>query len=346
MKGSPVKSNIAHVKNILLTLSVLFSTTAVAAATPADKGDKAPPSVFATVGKVKITWQDFESEYKKSAKNKFYHGQPAQAVAAELQRTIADKLVTDALILNEAKRRKLKPDSNEVNQEIAKNEQQFASNPQWAEAKARVLPILTQRFQNESLIKKLEATVRQVPAPSKAQIQTYYKNHPDKFTPPIEQQVSLILLQVDPSSTTEVWQKTIEDAKTLIKRIRDGEDFAAMAKMYSQDASTVDQGGDMGYLHEGMLPGLPQETIANLKEGEISEPVRLLPGVAIFRLTKRNSPGLSSFESVKQRAQELWQAEESDHKWNTLLADLRKKTPVSIDESRFLPLAATQPAAK
>lgn len=340
-----MKSNIAHVKNILLTLSVLFSATAGAAA-PENKGEEAPPSVFATVGKVKITWQDFESEYKKTAKNKFYHGQPAQAVVAELQRTIADKLVTDALILNEAKRRKLKPDANEVNQEIAKNEQKFASNPQWQEAKVRVLPILTQRFQNESLIKKLEATVRQVPAPSLAQVQTYYKNHPDKFTSPVEQQVSLILLRIDPSSTTEVWQQAIADAETLIKRIRNGEDFAAMAKMYSQDAATVDQGGDMGYLHEGMLPGLPEQTIANLKEGEISEPVKLLEGVAIFRLTKRNLPGLSSFESVKQRAQELRQAEESDNKWNALLADLRKKTPISIDESRFLPLATTQPAAK
>jgi parvulin-like peptidyl-prolyl isomerase len=329
------------IKHTLLTLSVLLSINNVAMAeTTNQAGQKQESSVFATIGKEVITWQDFESEYKKTAKNKFFHGKPANDVVAELQRTISNKLVTDALILNEAKRRKLKPNKDDVNQEIAKSEQKFASDPQWKEAKARVLPMLTTRFQNESLVKKLEANVRQVAPPTEVQLQAYYKNHLDKFTSPAQQKVSLILLSVDPSSTSDIWQQTISDAKSLIKRAQDGENFAELAKLYSKDAATVDQGGDMGYLHEGMLPGLPQETINHLKAGEISEPIRLLEGVAIFRLTELVLPVLSSFESVKQRARELWQAEESDKAWSKLIVDLKAKTPMRIDESRFIALPA------
>lgn len=316
--------------------------TEVVAANATDKASSAKESsVFATVGKETITWQDFKAAFTKEAQNKLYHAQPSNDVMAAFQRTVADKLITDALILNEANRRKLKPDTDVVDQEVKKFEQRLANDEQWKLSRDRVLPNIIKQFKNENLIKKLESIVRQIPPPSEAQIKAYYANHPDKFTAPLEQRVSLILLGVDPSSTAEMWKQTIEDAKILIKRIRDGEDFAEMAKQYSKDDQTVEQGGDMGYLHEGMLPGLPQESVNKLKVGEISEPIRLLEGVAIFRLTDRKQSGLSSFDSAKQRATELWLAEQSDAAWNSLIASLKKKTPMRIDESRFLPLADT-----
>lgn len=297
-------------------------------------------SVFAKVGKEVITWQDYQSKLTKEASAKFYHGQPAADVMAEFQRTVGNKMVTDALVLNEAKHRKLKPDSEVVGQEVSKVEQRYANDPQWAESKARVLPVITRQYTNENLVQKMEAVIRNVPAPTEAQLKAYFDKHPEKFTAPQEQRVSLILLRVDPSATPDAWKETMEDGRTLVKRIKDGADFSEMAKLYSKDEATVDAGGDMGYLHEGMLPGLPQEIISNLKVGEVSEPVRLLEGVAIFKLTERSKPGASSFESVKQRASELWRSEQSDAAWSTFLADLRKKTPVFVDESKFLPLAA------
>jgi len=102
----------------------------------------------------------------------------------------------------------------------------------------------------------------------------------------------------------------------------------------------------MGYLHTGMLPGLPEQTVSKLQPGETSDPVRLLEGVAIFRLTDRIQPPPLNFEASQHRAKELWLTEQSDIAWNALNAKLRKQTHVHIDESRFLPLptAAKKPA--
>jgi peptidyl-prolyl cis-trans isomerase C len=94
----------------------------------------------------------------------------------------------------------------------------------------------------------------------------------------------------------------------------------------------------MGYLHEGMLPGLPAETVAKLQPGETSDPVNLMEGVAIFRLIDRKQSKVNSFDVAKPRATELWLAEQSDNAWNSLIAKLKKNTPVQVDESRFLPL--------
>lgn len=338
---------INHIKNVFWVLPLLCGSDVVVAATP-EAGGAGKASVFAVIGKEQITWQEYQAEFNKEARNKLYHGgKPSDEVLATMQRAVADKMIDTALVLNEAKHRKLKPDSELVRREVEDFERKMANDEQWKEARNRVLPAITKRFENENLVKKLEDSVRKISAPKEAQVKEYYAKHPEKFTSPIEQRISVILLPVDPSSATEGWLQTIEDGKGLVKRIRDGEDFAAMAKLYSRDAGSVDQGGDMGYMHDGMLPELSQGIVNKLGVGEISEPFRVLEGVAIFRLTDRRQPGLSAFDSVKGRATDLLLAEKSDQAWADFLSDVKKKTPMYVDESRFLPLAKTpiSPAA-
>jgi peptidyl-prolyl cis-trans isomerase C len=334
-----VKKSTLHVKKISMLLALIFSTAVMAASASDQVAAPKEASVFAKIGKEIITWQNYKDALGKASRDKFYHAQPSNDVVAELQRTVANQLITDALVLNEANRRKLKPNSEDVKKELEGVERKLANDEQWKQTREQRLPAITKHFQNENLIKKLEGIIRKVPSPTELQIKAYFTNHPDKFTIPTAQRVSLILLGVDPSSTTAEWKQTMEDGKALAQRIRDGADFAEMAKLYSKDEQTVDLGGDMGYLHEGMLPGLPQEIVNKLKVGEVSDPVRLLEGAAIFRLTETKPPELANFDASKQRITELLLAEQSDNAWNSFIADLKKKTPMSIDESRFLPLS-------
>ena len=287
-----------------------------------------------------ISWLDYNYAYANESRKKFYHGKPSESTVAAFQRQIGDTLVTNAMLVQEAKRRKLKPDAVLIKQQLDQYEQSFAKNPNWAEARPRVMPIITRRFENENLRIQLENLVRDVPAPSVKQLRKYYAAHPEKFTSPPQQRVAIILLRVDPSAPDTDWQKATEAGQGLVKRLRAGEDFATLARDYSGDA-TAEEGGDMGYLHEGMLPGLPAETVRKLQPGETSDPVTLMEGVAIFRLVERKQAEISSFKAVQQRARELWLTEQSENAWNSLVAKLKKDTPVQLDESRFLPRPAT-----
>ena len=188
MKGIAVKSKINLIKIAFLVLALPLSAKIILAATPAQESNpKEDTSVFATVGKERITWQAYQAAYAKEARSKLYHGQPSDDVMAVFQRKVSDQLVTDALILNEANRRKLKPDSDVVDQGVADFERQMANNERWKEARERTLPAVIKRIQNENLVKKLESVVRQVAAPKDAQIKAYYIKHPEKFTAPVEQ---------------------------------------------------------------------------------------------------------------------------------------------------------------
>lgn len=325
----------------LLLFGILLLNPGAVAAEPATQGGASQVlPIFATVGKTVITQQDYDMAFAKAARAKFYHGRPPDAEIAALQREVGDKLIANVLLVREAKRRKLRPDAALIKQKIDRHEQRYRDNEQWQQVRAQELPLITRQLEEESLIDQLEKRVRNVPAPSEKQLRKYYSDHLDKFTAPEQQRVSIILLKVDPSSPSEVWQEAAEEAKDLVARLRAGADFAEMASEHSGDPS-AEQGGDMGYLHSGMLAEAAQETVNKLKPGETSDPIRLMEGVAIFRLIDRIPPKQNSFVDAKERVQGLWRADQSEIAWKTLIANLKKKTPIRVNELRYLPLPAT-----
>lgn len=321
------------------TQGVAATATAPAARSPAAVTVAALPSgVLGRVGDVPITVAEYQAAFDTASRGKFYHGNPPPAEIAKLQRDVADQMVDRILLLNEAKRRGLKPDAAEINKTVQGYEQRYAGSAQWDKNRAQALPPLIARLERDNLLSQIETTMRASAKVSEKQVRDYYAANQDKFSEPEQSRVSVILIKVDPSATSATWAKADDQAQALAKRIRAGEDFAALARQYSNDGSAP-QGGDMGYLHAGMLPEGTQAEVAKLKTGELSGSLRLLEGFAIFRLTDRKATKLHGFEAVKVRAQELAQRDQANEVWKVFLADLKAKTLVQMDQSRFLPLA-------
>ena len=296
------------------------------------------PSVFAKVGDSVITHDEYNVAFNVAARAKFFHGKPPENEVALLQREVGDQLVARILLLREAKQRGLRVDAAEIAKTLQSYEQRYAGSEQWKKNRSQALPALQARLEQDDLLGQLEKTVRSSAKPNEKQIAAYYAAHQAKFTEPEQLRVSVILLKVDPSASGATWTKTDEQAQAIAKRAQAGEDFAALARQHSAD-ETAQKGGDMGYLHKGMLADGSQEVLAKLKVGEISNSVRLLEGFAIFRLSERKAARLHGFDAVKVRAQELAQREQSDSAWAAFVSDLKAKSPAQIDQSRFLPLA-------
>jgi len=146
--------------------------------------------------------------------------------------------------------------------------------------------------------------------------------------------VSLILLKVDPSSPSKVWPEAADEAADIVDRIRKGADFAELARIHSGDKS-AENGGDMGYLHIGMLSKPAQDVLNLMKPGEVSEPVMLLQGVAIFRLEGVQPAQLNPLEKVKKRAKQLWTRENGEKAWSDLIARLRSQVTIKYGNTVF-----------
>ena len=120
--------------------------------------------------------------------------------------------------------------------------------------------------------------------------------------------------------------------------------FAQLAQLQSADAS-AQKGGDLGYVHRGMLPSAAQEAIDALQPGALTDAVTLLEGVAIFRLEDRKSAQVRRFADVRQRAADLWRREQGEKNWKEFIAALRKAAVIKIDPTRYPAVGAT-PAAQ
>jgi parvulin-like peptidyl-prolyl isomerase len=168
-------------------------------------------------------------------------------------------------------------------------------------------------------------------------LRAYYAANPEKFTEPERFRVSSILLKVDPSAPAAAWDAAMAEAVGIVSRLRAGGDFRELARLHSGDAS-AEQGGDMGYLHRGMMGSRAQVAIDAADLGVVTDPVRLLEGVAIFRVDERPVRRLHPLEDVAERAQDLWLREQRESRWSEFLDGLSKQAEIHVNPQHYLPL--------
>jgi parvulin-like peptidyl-prolyl isomerase len=144
----------------------------------------------------------------------------------------------------------------------------------------------------------------------------------------------MILLQVAPSSPGAAWSAAEEEAGRLVAKLNSGADFSDLARLQSADDSAK-EGGDLGYVHRGMIPEGLQGGIDRMSPGEISGPIRVLQGMTVFKLIDRQAARQLAFEVSKPRARDLYVRERSDQTWNSFLAQLRGKAKIEINTQRY-----------
>ena len=243
---------------------------------------------------------------------------------------MADKLIDRHLRLEEAERRAIEPDTQAIDARIAQYELRYGDTDRWQTEGPAMVAALRERFAQDSLLERLEDDVRQVDMPDTATVRAFYEQNPELFTQPASNRIALILLAVQPSAGAPGWEAAREDAARIVEKLESGADFAELASLHSSDSS-ADAGGDMGYQHEGALSPDVEVAIAGLEVGGVSEPVRVLEGMAIFKLLDRRPQRLREFDDVEERATQLWIRQAGDDHWQALVAELRANADIQVD---------------
>jgi peptidyl-prolyl cis-trans isomerase SurA len=136
----------------------------------------------------------------------------------------------------------------------------------------------------------------------------------------VQTHVRHILLRVGQGGLTE--QDAREKELQIRQQLETGGDFAKFAQTYSQDGS-ASQGGDLGWISPGETVPEFERAMNNLKDGEISEPVRSEYGYHLIQvLGRRDAPG-SAQEQMSLARQAIGQrkAEQAYADWLRELRD-------------------------
>jgi parvulin-like peptidyl-prolyl isomerase len=117
----------------------------------------------------------------------------------------------------------------------------------------------------------------------------YYKENKEKYANKEMVRISLISLGSE------------DEAKEILKKAQDGEDFAELAKKHSK-GPFVSRGGDFGYRTRSSLKKEIADTAFSMKKGEISNPVKTEDGgYHIIKLVDHKEAGSPPFEEVKNK---------------------------------------------
>jgi len=96
---------------------------------------------------------------------------------------------------------------------------------------------------------------------------------------------SHILIQHEESrgDGTRSREEALELARALSERAKAGEDFAALAREYSDDVSTRDRGGNLGSFRTDRYVAAIARGMLQLQFGEVSEPIESVYGYHVLR---------------------------------------------------------------
>lgn len=136
------------------------------------------------------------------------------------------------------------------------------------------------------------------------ELRKYYDENGDKFSRGESVHARHILLKIEGKTEAEV--KT--QADELVRQLRAGADFAALAKQYSDDPGSKENGGDLGFFERGrMIPEFEQSAFS-LEPNQISDPVKTMYGYHIIQTLEKKPASKLDFVLVKdQIARELAQ---------------------------------------
>ena len=133
---------------------------------------------------------------------------------------------------------------------------------------------------------------------SDAQIQTYYNSHLDQFRTAERVHARHILLATTGKSDAEK-AKIKAKADDLLKQLRAGGDFAALAQKNSEDPGSASKGGDLGWVVRGQMVKEFEDTTFALKPKEISNVITTQYGFHIIQVLEKEPAHLKTLDEVK-----------------------------------------------
>lgn len=290
-----------------------------------------PEGVFAVVDGEQISHSEFRSYIVQYARSKLYHGITEETLAT-IREEATEALILERLLAHEAARRGIAGNPEAVEQELAGYEARYKDSPNWPEIE-KLWPELRNRLLEKTKIEFLEENIRQVDDPGDEVLRAFYQDNLELFTQPERIHLSVILLGVDPSAGPDEWQTAKQRAGELAAALKGGADFAELARQNSTHGS-ANEGGNLGQIHSGMLSDVAQKAVGELTVGEVTPPVRVLEGYALFKLHEELPPQVSGYDQVRERALALYRREKTDEQWARFIAALRADATIIVDSGQ------------
>ncbi|MGC8864371.1 MAG: peptidylprolyl isomerase [Bacteroidales bacterium] len=274
----------------LKELALFLGCISIATYSLAQNNSKVIDGVVAVVGSKMITLSDIENQYLQYRAQGNIRGGEKETKCAILESSLYNKL-----LLNQADIDSVEVTDKQVESELDRRIRYFIQQigskekledyfkKSLAQIKDEFRDIIRDQMRVEMVQNNLTKDIKVTPS----EVRSFFRSMPEDSIPMVNAEFVIGQIVKKPKTSLADEIEVKEKLRALRKRILDGESFATLAILYSEDPGSAAKGGEVGLFGRGELYPEYEAVAFKLKEGEISDIVQTKAGFHIIQLIER-----------------------------------------------------------
>ena len=289
---------------------------------------------LATIDNECVTYQEFKSTYREIKKN----AQAYKSMGIDLssKEAVLNQLINNNILTLEAEKNDINVSDADVEAQIEQFKKMNQLNDelfkQVLKQQGMTLKELKKTYRERIRNQKLqEIEIRNsVTPPTEEEMKSFYnKNKKDmKSNPKVH--ILQILVKDNPNADLTkrlAIKKRIEKAYTKAKA---GANFAKLAKMYSDDDNTKNNGGDAGWIEKGKTAPEFDKVIFSLRKNEVSQPFQTRWGFFIVKVIGKKRARPMKYEDAKPVIRNMLLQKKSQEAFQNWINERRKEYGIKV----------------
>jgi peptidyl-prolyl cis-trans isomerase SurA len=250
-----------------------------------------------------------------------------------IRREVLERLIDDQLLAQQATELKLTVSNDEIDRAIEQIKRDYGLSDAQLKDELRKQGLSMAAYRINTKREILKYRVINIAVGSKinvgdSEVQNYYDRHMKSANLQVRASQIFIAIPENADNATVVEREKL--AKSLLDRAQKGEDFAKLAREYSEDAGTRAEGGDLGFISRDILPKPMEELVFSMNVGDVRGPVRADRGFHVIKVVDKHAKESKPFAEVQDDIRIRLRQREMERQTKIYLSDLRKKVLVDI----------------
>ena len=248
-------------------------------------------------------------------------------------RGVLDELIGYRLLRFETVARKIVVPDAEIEARIAEIRSQFPSEEAFTQtlgARSMTLAGLRTQAREGMQIDTLLRTAITATPVTPDQVTTFYNENPGEFQQPERVRASHILIGIPEGADPATKQQALAKAAEVLKEVKAGGDFAALAKQHSTDQGSAPGGGDLGFFERGQMVGPFEQAAFSLAPAQTSDLVESPFGYHIIKVAEKQTSRTIPIAEVRPQIQQFLEGQSRERQTEVFVGSLRAKGKVEI----------------
>jgi len=322
----------------LVFLLLCIASTAMAADAKNEDG------VVAKVNGQPISSRDFDSAME-VAKQQFAGaglGSPegGKDQQQKIENLTLDRLIDFELLYQASQQEKITVDDNAIKEKMAAFKKQFPSDTEFKDFMTTnhltediMQTQLRRKIAIEGLQKKLYDRFNAEAKVTDDEMRKFYDANKESIKQPEKVRASHILVAVATDADDATKKAAMEKIKGIQKKLKDGGDFAQLAKE-SSDCPSKANGGDLDFFVRQQMVKPFADVAFTSPVGQVSDIVTTEFGYHLIKVTDKQPEKMLTFDEVKEKISTYLSQQKIDNQFETYLKGLRDQA----DIKRMLPV--------